>query len=111
MDSKQFGQRLRQAREQANMTQEQLAEATSRDQRAISEYEHGRRRLSAVDLPVFAKALSVSILFFFEAEVSSHDLEAELLGEFRQLPTEASKSSAIDILHLFNSSIQQHLSH
>ncbi|MBI5668042.1 MAG: helix-turn-helix transcriptional regulator [Chloroflexi bacterium] len=108
MDSRRFGERIRKARERLGITQETLAERSGKDQRAISEYENGKRRLSAIDLPVFAKALDVPILYFFEGEINRNDFDAALLQEFNKLPTEAAKASAIELVRIFCNSIKSH---
>lgn len=108
MNSRLLGARIRQARERLGMTQETLAERCEKDQRAISEYEHGKRRLSAVDLPLFAQALGVSLLYFFEGEISRHDLDAALLQEFERLPTPQAKRSAIALMRLFSDALLAH---
>lgn len=108
MNSRQLGQRIRQARERLGMTQETLAERAGKDQRAISEYENGKRRLSAVDLPVFAQALEVSLLYFFEGEMTAKDEDAALLEEFNRLPTPQARQSAIELVRVFSDSITAH---
>jgi transcriptional regulator with XRE-family HTH domain len=60
-----LGQRIRQAREARGLTQEQLAERIARDQRSVSEYESGKRRIYAHDLPNIARALNVPVMYFF----------------------------------------------
>lgn len=100
MDSRLFGERLRQARERSRITQEDLAEKVGKDQRAISEYENGKRRLSAVDLPLIARALGVSILYFFEGETISSDFDAALLHEFSRLPTDEAKKSVVELVRI-----------
>ncbi|MBI5670655.1 MAG: helix-turn-helix transcriptional regulator [Chloroflexi bacterium] len=108
MDSKQFGARIRQARERLGMTQEELAERSDKDQRAISEYENGKRRLSAIDLPVLAKVLNVPMMYFFEGEATRHDFDLALLEEFNRLPTTEAKQSAIELLRVFSDAIATH---
>ena len=44
-----FGARIRQAREMRGISQDELAALIHKDQRAISEYETGKRRLAAVE--------------------------------------------------------------
>lgn len=102
MDSKTFGSRIRQAREQFGMSQDELAIAVSRDQRAISEYELGKRKLSAADLPLFARVLNVPLLFFYEGEISLQDLDRAMLDEFQQLPSPEAKQTAIEIVRVFS---------
>lgn len=110
LKSQELGERIRAAREGLNITQEELAERVRKDQRAISEYENGRRRLSAIDMPLFAKALNVSILYFFEGELSKSDLDAELLQQFNELPTTDAKQAAIELLRVYLKVIIKHYS-
>ena len=65
MDPKILGERIREARERAGISQEDLAVAVGKDQRAISEYENGKRKLSVTDLPMFARTLRVPLLYFY----------------------------------------------
>ncbi len=97
-----FGARIRQAREQLGMSQEQLAESVSKDQRAISEYENGKRKLSALDLPAFAHALNVPLSYFYGGEVQMDDMDRVILHEFQQLPTTQAKQTAIQIVRVLS---------
>jgi transcriptional regulator with XRE-family HTH domain len=100
LDSHILGARIRQAREQRGLSQEELASLVSRDQRAISEYENGKRKVAAVDLPNFAAVLNVPLLYFFEGEVALYDLDHIILGEFRQLPSNEAKEAAIEMIRI-----------
>ncbi len=100
-----LGLRIRQARERRGLSQEDLAAAVSKDQRAISEYEAGKRKLAVTDLPTFATVLEVPVVYFFEEDVSLHDLDAALLNYFHALPSPEIRQAAIDILRLFSRSI------
>ncbi len=106
MDAAILGQRIRDARERLGLSQEDLAIAVSKDQRAISDYEHGKRRLAATELPTFARALDVSLLYFYEGEVKPRDLDQVILDEFQQLPTLAAKEYAIAFVRLFSEAIK-----
>ena len=86
-----FGARVRQARERRGLSQDELAELIHKDQRAISEYENGKRRLAAVDLPLLARVLDVSLLYFFEDDVNVHDLDRTLLEQFHELTPQAKR--------------------
>ena len=105
MDSKLLGERIRQAREQRGLSQEELAALISRDQRAVWEYEQGKRRIAVTDLPTIAEALDVPLLYFYEGELSATDLDHVLLKEFQRLPTLEAKRSAIEILRLYTDAI------
>ncbi len=95
-----LGARIRAARERLGLSQEQLAAAVSKDQGAISEYEIGKRRLSAVDLPALARALDVPLLYFYEGDILESDVDRLLLTEFRRLPTLEAKQAVIDIVRI-----------
>lgn len=103
MDAKLLGARIRAARERLGWSQEELAAAVSKDQGAISEYESGRRRLSAVDLPAFCQALAVPLLYFYEGDLQESDVDRLLLSEFNRLPTLEAKYTIIDIVRLLSS--------
>jgi transcriptional regulator with XRE-family HTH domain len=100
LNAKRLGVRIHQAREQRGWSQEELAAAVGKDQRAISEYENGRRKLSAIDLPTFAMVLEVPLLYFFEEPSSLKDLDAPLLNYFHDLPTLEDRQAAIDFLRI-----------
>ena len=93
MDAKQLGKRLKSARENRGLTQDELVEKLggNRYPSDISEYEHGKRRMAAVDLPDFANALGVPITYFFEDVLPEDDLEIALVEWFRMLPGERAK--------------------
>jgi transcriptional regulator with XRE-family HTH domain len=57
-------QLLRQARRAVGMTQEQLAEALGETQSFISKCERGERRLDAIELRSFCRALNVDFPVF-----------------------------------------------
>lgn len=105
MDPRWLGLRIRQAREVRGISQEDLAVAVSKDQRAISEYENGKRKLAVTDLPAFATVLEVPLLYFFEPTVSSDNLDEALLNYFHKLPTPEAKQAAIDMLRILSSII------
>ncbi len=106
LDARLLGRRIRRARERQGLSQEQFAALISRDQRAVSEYEHGKRRISVTELPNFARALNVPLLYFFEDDLAETDLDRELLDEFRRLPDERSKKSAIGIVRIFSDAFE-----
>lgn len=102
MNSVLLGSRIRQAREQKGLSQEELATLVSKDQRAVSDYENGKRKLSAVDLSNIAKVLNVSVLYFYEGEVTLHDLEYTILREFQQISTDEAKRALIEVARVFS---------
>ena len=105
LDPRLLGIRIRQGRERKGLSQDDLAIAVSKDQRAISEYENGHRKLSATDLPLFAKALNVSILYFYEDDLDIDDLDRALLIEFHRLPNLEIKQAAIGVIRVLSDTI------
>ncbi len=72
---KQFGERVRRARCDANLTQAMLAQRLGISQGVISNVETGVSAIDAPDVPEWAAALEKPILYFFL------DVETELLEE------------------------------
>jgi transcriptional regulator with XRE-family HTH domain len=92
MDVKALGIKLKAARELNGLTQEDVVDRLGkRTIASISEYENGKRKISAVDLPDFARALNVPITYFFEDVLPEDELETALVEWFRMLPDEHSK--------------------
>jgi transcriptional regulator with XRE-family HTH domain len=108
LKAKILGQRIRRRREQLAFSQEALAELLNKDQRAISEYESGKRRVMAIDLPDLARALQVPIVFFFTEELTEYDLDQELLSVFHRLPTSEDQHLIINIVQQFCDALLRH---
>lgn len=108
VDSKHLGLRIKQARERKGISQEDLAVAISKDQGAVSEYETGKRKLPAIDLPVLATILEVPLTYFFETELENPSLDEAMLNYFRRLPTPEDQQAAIDIVRIFFDRLRQH---
>lgn len=102
VDMAELGQRIRTAREARGLSQEEFAARISRDQGAVSEYENGRRRLWATELPVIAQALDMPVSYFFADMITPEGLESMLLREFERLPTEKAKQTAIQFVRLLS---------
>ena len=56
-----FLQRLREAREQAGLTQEDMAARLGESQSFVSKCERGERRMDIVELREFCKAMGISL--------------------------------------------------
>lgn len=97
---KALGKRIKEAREKAQMTQDDLVEKLKKKTASsISEYEAGKRSFGADELIEFAEALDVPVSFFFADMISAdEDLENQILDLFRKLPTVAAKKRAIIFL-------------
>ena len=77
------GRRLRQRRRLLGLTQEKLANAVDIRFQQIQKYESGANRISASRLWSLAKALDVSIAYFFEGLNGSEPVsEYERFGEY-----------------------------
>jgi transcriptional regulator with XRE-family HTH domain len=87
MDLIRFGEALRRARESQKLTQDEVVERLGRkDVTAISEYENGKRRLAAYEVPDYAAALGVPISYFFEEILPEDEIELAVVEWFRTLP-------------------------
>ncbi len=64
--NKQFGRRLKEFRDAANMTEAQLAALIGQDEETIVKIERGSRMASAVELWDISAALDVKPHMFFE---------------------------------------------
>lgn len=102
VNAKELGLRLKKARENKGLSQEDLAAEVGLDQRAISEIENGKRKMSVLELPAIAEVLDVPIIYFFEDILSSSDLDNVLLQAFHDIPTLESRKLALAILRLFS---------
>ncbi|MCA9906971.1 MAG: helix-turn-helix transcriptional regulator, partial [Anaerolineae bacterium] len=98
MDTKSLGQRIRQARERKGLSQEDLALAISKDQSAVSDYEIGKRKLAAFELPLFADALDVPITYFFGQEGIDDDIDAAILSYVHQLETVDEQQAVVEMV-------------
>lgn len=99
MEPRQIGERIRRAREARQLSQEQLAEMISRTQHSVSEYESGKRRIYAHDLPNIARALNVPLLYFYEDVFGEAEFDAALLEAYHHLDA-AGRRLALDMLRL-----------
>ena len=101
MDAEQLGQRIRQLREERGMSQELLGELIARDQRAVSLYENGQRRIFAHDIPKIAHALNVPLAYLYDDVVTEDDLDSALLKEFHRFDT-STRKKMIEIMRLYS---------
>ena len=99
MEPAELGQRIRLAREAKGLSQEDFAILIKRDQRSVSEYENGKRRIYAHDLPTIAKALDVPLMYLFEETLTEKDMDHILLEVFHQLEHQP-KQTLIDMARL-----------
>jgi transcriptional regulator with XRE-family HTH domain len=107
LDLIQLGERIRYARERVGLSQEQLASELNRDQRTISQYENGKRKILVTDLPLLAKILRVPISYFFEEENFLDDYDKQLLLEFHRIYEDVDKATIVEIVRLFSDTIER----
>lgn len=103
-----IGQHIQKARDRVGMSQRDLADAVGKDQKAIYEYETGKRKVSAIELVNFARVLGVPISYFYEGQFQSDELDQTLLQEFHTLPTDEDKNAAIQSVRLLSDAIKRH---
>ena len=103
-----IGHRIRKARERVGMSQEDFAHAVNKDQRAISEYENGKRKVSASELSIFASVLIVPVSYFYEGAFEIDELDQILLQEFHKLPTNEAKEAVLQVLRIFSNTLKNH---
>lgn len=101
LSSNDVGQRIRWAREQLGLTQEQLGELVSLDQRSISELENSRRRLSVTELRLFAAALGKPQFYFLEGELGGDDWNSAILSELQRLDSTEARNAIFKIVQTF----------
>lgn len=106
MDTKELGERIRTARERLGISQEELAQRISRDQRAVSFYESGQRKIFAVDLPTLAQALQVPVTYFFTDNLTESELQ--IIREIESLPDAEAQQAAIEFIRLLHKVLKRH---
>jgi transcriptional regulator with XRE-family HTH domain len=106
LDSAEIGFRLRTMRQQAGLTQEQLAEMIAVTSQQVQKYESGKSKLNTDRLQQIAKALSVPIHSFFLVQDESLPLvetEKLLLNSYRSIASHEIQESILKItLHASN---------
>ena len=97
------GKRLRQRRRLLGFTQQKLAEAVSIRFQQIQKYESGANRISASRLWTLAKALDVSVAYFYEGlEEETIGIILPTNGAHHMAPADAFQSKdTIDLVRAF----------
>ena len=100
-----MGELIRKARQDAGLTQAQLAKKIHLKRLAVSEMENGKVEISAQTIPLLASSLDKPISYFFPAyvqkEITSEQLspeEQELLIHFRNIWPEHLREVAINLI-------------
>ncbi len=74
MGFKEIGRKLQLAREEAGLSQEQLASLMGCAQSTLSNYEKGKRRIYLTQLEHIAELLDKPIEYFLESSSNNHNL-------------------------------------
>lgn len=100
-----IGEKIREAREEANLTQAELGKMVYKSQGNISDYEAGRHRITAIDLMLIAHAVGKPADFFvphpFYAPKNYADLslkEQELIHYIQTIGGEDRENKVIELL-------------
>lgn len=107
LDNTLLGERIRIARERKELSQEEFAVRIERDQRAVSLYERGKRRIAASDLPLLASVLDVPLMYFYEGERVLDDIDEAMHDELRQLPNSDAKRTALELVRVFRTGLER----
>lgn len=92
----QIGKKIKLARQEANMTQEDLGAKTGYSAMGISYLEKGLRDIKIKNLEIFAKILEKDISFFLEPLVESDILVNPAMASYRRGLERISKEQSID---------------
>jgi len=80
----QIGRKLQKAREDAGLSQEELARRLGCTQASLSNYELGKRRLYLADLQRIGQLLGKPITYFLEESENDEPIENELTGLLKE---------------------------
>lgn len=99
MNLKHIGSKIREARENLGITQEELAMRIGKTQNAISGYENGSRGIHISELPDLASALGVPVSYFFDSiktdvDIQLNSIEYDIIVALRR----GEKMKAINII-------------
>jgi transcriptional regulator with XRE-family HTH domain len=85
-----IAQRIRAARLQRNLTQQDLAEKFNNTSAAISDIERGKTQITAADLVLFSELLVKPIEYFYGEDFTDSEVE-DVIAIMRKLPPETRK--------------------
>lgn len=101
-----LGKKIREAREQRGISQADLAQLIEKDQRSVSQLENGKRPISAVELLQLSKLLDVSLLFFYEGDLDTNDIDRLMMEQLERLPNETTRRTAVELVRVFCDAIE-----
>ncbi len=85
-----IAQRIRAARLQRNLTQQDLADKLNKTAAAVSDIERGKTQITANDLITFSELLGKPIEYFFGEDFGGEDI-ADISAVIRRLPPDLRK--------------------
>ena len=101
LDLNAFGATLRALREQAGLSQEELAFRTGKTQKTMSKIENGGQRIFADDLLKFASVLQVPVAYLLTGQLVPDDFDALILAEIHRLPTLEARQAVLKLIQDF----------
>lgn len=85
-----IAQRIRAARIQRNLTQQDIADKFGKTSAAISDIERGKTQITATDLVQFSELLLKPIEYFFGEDFGGEDVQ-DIISLIRKMPPESRK--------------------
>ena len=85
-----IAQRIKAARLQRNLTQQDLADKLGKTSAAISDLERGKTQISASDLVILADLLVKPVEYFYGEDFSGEDIQ-DIISLIRRMPPESRK--------------------
>lgn len=104
---KEIGERIRAARRDANLTQDELGEALGLSGNAISKIENGYSSITVESLLKLPSILDRSLSYFLNIQTDFTTDESEFLDLYRALPPGFAQESAKDSLRTFLGTVRR----
>jgi len=105
--SREIGEKIKRRRKELRISQEELAETLGVTYQQVQRYENGKNKLNVENIQTVAKALTMPVSYFFEAEKAPmiaempapyfSSEESRLLSYFRKIKNSASKNTVIQV--------------
>lgn len=108
--SSDLGLKIKQARQQAGLSQERLAEMVGVTFQQIQKYENGQTTLNIIKLQQIAKALNLPINDFFqdipEDPLRLTNQEGELIQAFRKIKNAELRGAVLSVINNVNRKVR-----
>ena len=96
MDYAELGRRIRQARETASLSQDDVAKHLGLPRSAISLIEGGKRKVDSLELQKFSRLVGKNILFFLDEETNQASVNKKPVSDKQSSSSEKEKSQELD---------------